>query len=811
MARNLQLALTLAARDTGSKVLRKAMQDAVAQTKAAEKAGDELAKSEQQNSQQGIRASRALSEEFKRANSARSTLGIRSEREIQREIQQTIAAYSRLTRMGVMSASEQSRAFSAMTDRVSRLRTELSGVAQSMSRMDKLRAVGVGATAVAGGVAAMTAVVSRPVRNQMSYDRRLASMANTAYAEQGVDGRKAGMASMDALIRRSVKEGGGTKESAADTLDALLASGAVDMKSADTLLPQLQRYSTATGAAPTDLAQIAIRLKQTFGIEDKDVSKALNMAISAGQAGSFELADMAKWLPQQLAAASNNGMKGLNDFAVLLGLNQSAAITAGNSDEAGNNVVNLLGKITSQDAANAASRIKVNGKGIDLPGSLANAQGKGMNSLDAFVAIIDKVVATNPAYKKLDAKLATAKGDERRQIMQSQAKILEGSAVGQVIADRQALMALIGYRSNRQYARDVVKGANEQRNLEDGKTAGDINYQLIAGTNDFKAEQMKNTADFGQVDSIKPLSDVIGRLSGLLTGYANEYPGLTTAIAGATTGIATFGAGAYTIGGALAAWKILSGSPPASSGVNPPPVPPGTNAPTVTPPGTRMPNLWGRVGRIAGKALVPLSVYQATQDAPLVQVERGDNDARQRLSTNQYANDTERLQDSLRAQPGALDAWDEIKAWWNKPRAVNIPRPESYGVPSYLTATPTTFPLLNQNTGIRPPPVSGASADNGAGIRPAPVVRVEPLTVSIDKKDDSSTWWSKPTNIGNGLPPAALGLPDVMRPMPAPVQPKQPERPIQATIRLEVDGRVLAETVNEFNGQQATRGSNGGY
>lgn len=197
--------------------------------------------------------------------------------------------------------------------------------------------------------------------------------------------------------------------------------------------------------------------------------------------------------------------------------------------------------------------------------------------------------------------------------------------------------------------------------------------------------------------------------------------------------------------------------------------------------------------------------------ARCLQVERGDNDARQRLSTNQYANDTERLQDSLQAPPGALDAWDEIKAWWNKPRAINTPIPESYGVPGYVTAASTTFPLLNQDTGIRPPPVPGTSADNGTGIRPAPDVRVEQLTVSTDKKDDSSTWWSKPTNIGNGLPPAVLGLPDWMRPMLAPIQPKQPERPIQATIRLEVDGRVLAETVNEINSQQATRGSNGAY
>lgn len=46
------------------------------------------------------------------------------------------------------------------------------------------------------------------------------------------------------------------------------------------------------------------------------------MAIKAGQAGSFELADMAKYLPEQLANAGNAGMKGLDDFATLLGLNQ---------------------------------------------------------------------------------------------------------------------------------------------------------------------------------------------------------------------------------------------------------------------------------------------------------------------------------------------------------------------------------------------------------------------------------------------------------------------------------------------------------
>lgn len=427
--RALQLAMTLMAKDQGSKALRQALADVLKQTNANKKAEEEAARVREQSSQSGIRASRTLQQEYQRAANARSVLGIRSERDIQREIAQTQAAYNRLLRTGTLTANEQTRAFRAMTNQVAQLRTELNGAGQSMSRMERARMWGGNVTAFAGGIAAAGAIVAPSVSNQMSYEQRLASMANTAFAEKNTAGRRAGMQSMDQLIRRSVAVGGGNKETAANTLDALLASGAVEYDSTERLLPMLQKYSTATGADSKDLAMIAIRLKQTFGLKDSDIPKALNMAISAGQAGSFELADMAKYLPEQLANASSIGMKGLDDFATLLGLNQASAITAGTSDKAGNNVINLLGKISSQDASNAAARIKINGKGIDLPGSLAAAQGKGMNALDAFSAIVDKIVAQNPGYQKLEKQLKNTPDDpSRRRIMDSQLQILQGSA-----------------------------------------------------------------------------------------------------------------------------------------------------------------------------------------------------------------------------------------------------------------------------------------------------------------------------------------------------------------------------------------------
>ncbi|MBN3237665.1 phage tail tape measure protein [Pectobacterium versatile] len=800
MGRTLQLALTILTRDNGSKVLRKALEEAVARTKAAEKAGDDLAKSQQQNSQQGVRASRALSEEFKRANSARSTLGIRSEREIQREIQQTIAAYSRLTRMGVMSSNEQARAFDAMTQRVSKLRTELSSAAQSISRMDRLRNIGSNAMAIAGGAAAMTAVVAQPVRNQMGYERRLAMMANTAYADQDVEGRRAGMSSMDALIRRSVKEGGGTKESAADTLDKFLASGVVDMQSAETLLPQIQKYSTATGANPIDLAQLAISLKDVFGIEDKDMGAALNMAIAAGSAGSFELADMAKWFPQQLASASSLGMRGLDDFSVLLGANQASMKTAGSPDQAGNNLVNLLAKINSQDAANAASRIKINGKGIDLSGTLTAARAKGMNSLDAFNGLVDRVVASDPKYRALEKKLqATTNDGDRKQIIESQKKILEGSAIGKIIADQQALMALLAYRANGDYMKQVRGESNAQRTAEPGQMAGDTSYALIADTNDFKTDQVKNAADFGTMDAVKPLSDVIGRLSGLMTDYANEYPELTTAVSGATVGIKALAAGAAAVagiriltgGGGIPGIPGLGGGK--SGGFNPTDLITGSS-------GTAVPvyvtNLKaGGLQGISGTSseLIPDSTSDLVEMIPLIggaaaAISSMTDEMRESFLQKTMPEKIEALRNGTSGYSALELGWELVKSrvasWSSAPAIIGMPNPDRYGVPEYISSAPTAFSLLNQK------------AD--AGIRPAHVVH--------DDNDDS-VWWSKPTSIGTSMSPAAIGLPEWLSP--APVQQNIP--PIQANIKVELDGRVIAESVNEFNSQQATRGSNGAY
>jgi hypothetical protein len=147
--------------------------------------------------------------------------------------------------------------------------------------------------------------------------------------------------------------------------------------------------------------------------------------------------DMARWLPQMMASAS--GMKSMAGFERILASAQASAVTAGNKDQAGNNLVNLLAKLNSRDTA-----LDFKKQGIDLSGTLAKARENGQLPLDAFVQLIDtQVVGKDKAFQALKAKAATAQGGEKTAAYDGMADILQASAVGKVVQDRQAMLALV--------------------------------------------------------------------------------------------------------------------------------------------------------------------------------------------------------------------------------------------------------------------------------------------------------------------------------------------------------------------------------
>jgi hypothetical protein len=476
--------------------------------------------------------------DYKRMAKARETLGVRSEREIQREVQRTQAAYNRLARSGTQSWNEQRMAARKMREEVTRLTNEMG----RLTTRQKIAFAGRGAVAVGAGVGLATAMVAPRVQRTLDYDRRLANMANTAYADRDLAGRRAGMGELDRMLIDAVRYGGGTRDGAGATADSLLGAGIFKPGEIATILREAVKAGTASGADSALFAQMAIAAKQTMGITPDRMGAMFGMGTYAGQQGGFEIRDMARWLPSQMAAAKAVGMYGEGGFAKLAALNQAAAVTAGTRDEAGNNVVNLLAKLSSTEMAK-----NFRDQGVDLPRQLAEGRMKGQDAVDVLGNLLVQQLAKDKNYQAVQKQLAGAKGDEERgRALQAVGSIAQGTMIGKVLQDRQAMMALYGYVQNRDRVSAIASGAM-------GNTdAASRNFDLISSTSSYKVEQAKNEAEIAQTDAFGRLTPAIDALADRTSVLIREYPLLTTAIGGATVALTA-------LAGSAAAAALMNG------------------------------------------------------------------------------------------------------------------------------------------------------------------------------------------------------------------------------------------------------------
>lgn len=519
--RDLSLKLTLHAIDKMSGPIARAMSTLTGETSKA------------------VKAQRA---EYQRLSQAREMLGIRSEHAIQREVQRTEAAYRRLAASGTLSWREQARAAEAMRRQVTALTNE-------MGKLTTAQKAAAGGRAVLGTVAGATAagyVLKPAAEKAMDYDLRLAHMANTAFSDRDKAGRKLGARELDRAIVASIRKGGGTRDQASETLDALIASGAVPPSAAMAMLPDIMKAGTAHNADPKELANIAVRAMQNMKIKPEQMGTLFDMGGAAGQAGGFEIKDMSKWLPQQMAQASMLGITGEKGFAKLAALNQASITTAGTKDEAGNNLYNLLAKINSSDTAQDAKKL-----GINLPKYLVEQRAKGVDSFDAFAGLVDQTVSKQTAWKQLQTKLKSAKDDtEKREIYESQLAIVQGTGVGKLVQDQQALKALVGYLNTRgDYLATV-----QSKTLNSAGTT-DRNFDPIADTASFSAQRAANSKDIATQSAMESLFPWIKAVTGGFADLAEKNPQLATAAVAATGALTALAAAA----GAAGITSVLTG------------------------------------------------------------------------------------------------------------------------------------------------------------------------------------------------------------------------------------------------------------
>ena len=177
---------------------------------------------------------------------------------------------------------------------------------------------------------------------------------------------------------------------------------------------------------------------------------------------------------------------------------------------------------------------------------MENEKKQGKNSIEAFSSIMDMVVGEDDRYKSLKEKLKTAKKEEQQTLLNQMADLVEGTAIGQVISDRQALMALLGIRNN------VQLGKKVKAEVGNAEGAVDKSHAVIQDTNSAKLENAKNSFEFAQMEGVKGFNDALGDAAVKLTEYAKAYPDLTNTVVRAGTVITALSAAAVAASGALA-------------------------------------------------------------------------------------------------------------------------------------------------------------------------------------------------------------------------------------------------------------------
>lgn len=420
--------------------------------------------------------------------------------------------------------------------------------------------------AVAGGVAVGGAVISSALQKPRTYDEQLTRIAITATGGQGLstENRLKKIGDLDNMIKTAVRSGGGTREDAAQAINTLIASGKYDL---DTVAPALNiatKTAFSQGASANDAAILTGRM-QDFGITN--LQEGHDIAVKGSQLGGFEYKDQAKWLAQQMAAAKAIGYSGKQGLIHLVGMNQVAMSTAGSTDEGGNNVVNLLAKLSSREFSKSiGDNIKIQkGDPTKLEGKkkphqvfdwekyAINQREQGVYGVDAFMKLLERQLVGNKEYQALQKKAQNSKNStEQKQAIEDMIGIAGGSEIGKIIADRQALMAAYAVS----YQKDNLNKMTGQLQNSSGTVNDDI--KVATAREWAKNQAIEQEKLFSQSKAYDVIAEPLAKVKAAIVDFAQKHDGLAAATYAATvalTALAGAGATAAVLNGGLSGGK----------------------------------------------------------------------------------------------------------------------------------------------------------------------------------------------------------------------------------------------------------------
>lgn len=404
---------------------------------------------------------------------------------------------------------------------------QIKGHQQLQSGKESLKS-NIGKAVVATGMAAVPTMISA---NYQAVIRDIAIKADIA--------NKPEEQQLSRTVIDTAIDTGMSRNDVADLVNQLVGAG-MELDKALSYAPVAAKFAVGQGASGVDTASMIQALEQNAKISDpKVMQQALEAIAYQGQAGSFEASDMAKWFPQLLAGMEKNGITGLDAVTSLGSMLQVQMKTAGSSDEAANNFKNWMEKIGAGDIKKAYSDV-----GIDYQASLNTGLQKGMNVIEASMALAMRYVEKIDPAKAKQIKDAQAKIDKEVDPEKAKAALeaLEKTLrTGDIFADMQVKAALTAYGQNR--------GLYEELKADSKKASGILDKNL-AERRETSAQQW---AELGQAvddsmrsigDAIRPATDLaaqgLTKVARGITSLSDQFPSIAMGIGGITAAVLAF-------------------------------------------------------------------------------------------------------------------------------------------------------------------------------------------------------------------------------------------------------------------------------
>lgn len=297
----------------------------------------------------------------------------------------------------------------------------------------------------AGTAAVLGAPVVQSMRTAIDFKDQTNDIAITGGFDAAEEKR------LGDVLRGSALKWNQTQMEVAAGAQVLIAGGISNVKELEAYAPLMSKFATATRASMDDLGSVAIALSDNLGIGASGFERSMNMLASAGKNGQFELADMAKWLPQltpQFAALGITGERAVAEIGASL---QIARRGAGSNDEAANNFKNFLSKLTAKDTLKSFE-----GAGIDLTTSMKNLVGNGLTPVQAMLEVITQYVGSKgPKATGEFQKAMAIKDDAEREIALK--RLNEAYKLGELFADMQVLSFVRPAMANRKDLSGIQK------------------------------------------------------------------------------------------------------------------------------------------------------------------------------------------------------------------------------------------------------------------------------------------------------------------------------------------------------------------